>query len=162
MNVSSSCDVDFEGTLWIKSLTNRLLILRLGLRRTPFLALFYNSTLFNHYVKRIRKNNIFLPQTLSIIYLYQANARIVYDIFPYAHSPQQQQPVVLLPCASTFYLAFYSSPTRTETSFFARFSQPFLPSYIYYYVLRSMWYFIQQSSSKASQILLLHFHLFYE
>jgi hypothetical protein len=25
-----------------------------------------------------------------------------------------------------------------------------------------MWYFIQQSSSKASQILLLHFHLFYE
>ena len=52
---------------------------------------------FRHYfilhVKRKGKNNISL-QTLSIMYLYKANVRIVYDIFPYAHFPQQ--PVVLL------------------------------------------------------------------
>ena len=52
---------------------------------------------YRHYfilhVKRKGKNNISL-QTLSIMYLYKANVRIVYDIFPYAHFPQQ--PVVLL------------------------------------------------------------------
>ena len=35
--------------------------------------------------KKIRKNNIAM-QTSGITYLYHTNTRIVYDIFPYAHS----------------------------------------------------------------------------
>ena len=74
----------------IKSLTKYLSQQR-RLRRTPFHAPYRHY--FILYVKRKGKNNISL-QTLSIMYLYKANVRIVYDIFPYAHFPQQ--PVVLL------------------------------------------------------------------
>ena len=80
----------FLGIYRIKPLTKYLSQHR-HLRRTPLHAPYHHY--FILHFKRKGKNNISL-QTLSIMYLYKENVRIVYDIFPYAHFPQQ--PVVLL------------------------------------------------------------------
>jgi len=77
------------------------------LRRTPLHAPYHHY--FILHFKRKGKNNISL-QTLSIMYLYKENVRIVYDIFPYAHFPQQ--PVVLL-TVWFGYLCFFTTNLRS-------------------------------------------------
>ena len=96
----------FLGIYRIKPLTKYLSQHR-HLRRTPLHAPYHHY--FILHFKRKGKNNISL-QTLSIMYLYKENVRIVYDIFPYAHFPQQ--PVVLL-TVWFGYLCFFTTNLRS-------------------------------------------------